>query len=299
MLRCLRVMHARVVIDLEESITYLENIDYLLRRYRYFLVDQFGVLHDGFTPYTGAVNALRAVKEAGARVIIISNSGKRSSANIARMNSLGFGDGCFDRLVSSGEVAWHLLQREIIGKRFNAGIRCYFLSNNNDRGAVEGLDVIEVKNLDEAQLILISGQHLDNAGLQALCKSLEIAVHNKVPCICTNPDKVAYAESGKVFSSGAVAEWYESQGGEVIWLGKPYREIYEYIFNVEGISNKQEVVCIGDSIEHDIVGGSQWQVDTVLVRTGINDHIDDGELEALFSQHQCVPSYIIPSFSRS
>lgn len=284
---------------MRDAITYLDNIDPLLKQYRYFLVDQFGVLHDGFTPYKGAADALRAVKSTGARVIIISNSGKRASTNIARMNSLGFADDCFDRLVSSGEVAWHLLQQELIGHRFNAGVACYFLSNNNDRSAAEGLDITEVKDIDEAQLILLSGQNLDTAGLQTLCRKLEIAVQNKVPCICTNPDKVAYDRRGKVHSSGAVAEWYESRGGEVIWLGKPYREIYDFIFNVEGIVDKHDVVCIGDSVEHDIVGGNQQSVDTVLVRTGINDHISDNELDAILSRHQCSPSYIIPSFSQS
>lgn len=284
---------------MKDSTIFLDNIDYLLERYRYFLVDQFGVLHDGFTPYSGAADAMRAVKSAGARVVIISNSGKRSAANVERMKSHGFDDGCFDRIVSSGEVAWHLLKEKIIDQRFGAGAGCFFLSNNNDRSAVDGLNVAEVAEISAAELILLSGQLLDAEALESLCKNLQVAVRNKAPCICTNPDKVAFAEGRKVFSSGAVAEWYESQGGEVIWLGKPYPEIYEHILKVENISDKHKVVCIGDSVEHDIVGGSQQGLDTVLVRTGINDHLSDTELQGIFNKHGCRPSYVIPSFSRS
>lgn len=278
---------------MNKSIVRLDNVEPLLDRYKTFLVDQFGVLHDGFKPYQGAASALRKIKASGARVIIISNSGKRAIANIKRMNSLGFDEQCFDRLVTSGEVAWHLLQKSFIGQRFPNGANCFFLSNNNDRSAVEGLQLTEVDDLHKAQLILLSGQHLKDEGLNKLCGKLSVALKHEVPCICTNPDKVAYAESGKVFSSGTVADWYESQGGEVIWLGKPYPEIYEYILEVENISGKNDVICVGDSVEHDIVGGSGQGLDTLLVRTGINDHLTDEEMSSVYLQHGRQPDFII------
>lgn len=279
------------------SITHIDSVDYLLQRYRYFLVDQFGVLHNGSEPYPGTVEALRAVKRSGCRVIIISNSGKRAALNKLRMNKLGFGDDCFDELVSSGEVAWHILKHQFIGRRFQIGAGCFLLSNNDDRSAMDALELTEVGSADEAELILLSGQHLDQKGLNSLCDSLKGAVERKVPCICTNPDKVAYAASGKVFSSGAVAQWYEAQGGEVIWLGKPHAEIYEHILAAEGIEDRSEVVCVGDSIEHDIVGGVGQGLATVLVRTGINDHLSEFELEKLYQQYDVMPDYVMSSLT--
>lgn len=279
------------------SITYIDHIDTLVERYRYFLVDQFGVLHNGSVAYPGTAEALRAIRRGGGRAIIISNSGKRASANIARMHRLGFGDDCFDELVSSGEVAWNLLKHRFIGHRFKAGASCYFLSNDDDRSAVDGLGLTEVTTIDKAELILLSGQHLDQQALTLLCESLMCAIESKVPCVCTNPDKVAYGPHGKVFSSGAVAQWYEAQGGEVIWLGKPHAEIYEHILSSQGIHDRSEVVCVGDSIEHDIRGGAGQGLATVLVRTGINDHVSENELEQLYRQHGVVPNYVLPSFA--
>lgn len=279
------------------SITHLDHIDDLIQRYRFFLVDQFGVLHNGSEPYPGAAEALRTVKRSGGRVIIISNSGKRASVNKRRMHSLGFGEDCFDELVSSGEVAWNLLKHKFIGSRFAAGANCYVLSNNDDRGAVEGLELTEVDTAGKAQLILLSGQLLDQQGLTSLCESLESVVEKNVPCVCTNPDKVAYGPHGKVFSSGAVAQWYEARGGEVIWLGKPHAEIYEHILATQGIHNRREVVCVGDSIEHDIKGGAGQDLATVLVRTGINDHVSEDELQQLYLQHEVMPDYVLPAFS--
>lgn len=275
----------------------LDSIDSLIEQFGCFLVDQFGVLHNGFTPYQGAADALRKIKAAGHRVVIISNSGKRAANNVERMNSLGFDDSCFDRLVTSGEVAWHLLQSKRIGENVPDGASCFFLSNNNDRSAVEGLNLTEVENVEKAEVLLLSGQHLDQAGLHRLYDTLSVAIDRQVPCICTNPDKIAYAKSGKVFSSGTVAEWYEEQGGEVIWLGKPYSEIYEHILAMEDISNKEQVVCVGDSVEHDIVGGCRQGMQTVLVRTGINDHLTDDQLEEIFVKHRCEPTFVIDEFS--
>lgn len=279
------------------TITHIDQIEYLLERYRYFLMDQFGVLHNGSEAYPGAAEALRTVKRSGGKVIIISNSGKRASVNKQRMKKLGFGDDCFDELVSSGEVAWTLLKHQFIGRRFKAGANCYFLSNDDDRSAVEGLALSEVKALDQADLILLSGQHLDQAALTSLCESLIPAVKNNVPCVCTNPDKVAYGPYGKVFSSGAIAQWYEEQGGEVIWLGKPHPEIYDHVLQTQGIIDRSEVVCVGDSIEHDIKGGAGQGLATVLVRTGINDHLSEEALQQLYRQHEVMPDYVLPAFS--
>ncbi len=279
-----------------DSVNHIDSVDDLTKRYGVFLVDQFGVLHNGFEPYKGAAESLRRVRRSGAKVIIISNSGKRAAINKQRMHQLGFGEDCFDEMVTSGEVAWHLLKNKFIGSRFKNGASCYFLSNDDDRSAVEGLDLLEVDRLDDAELILLTGQHLNQQQLTSLCDSLRDALQRNTPCICTNPDKVAYAAAGKVFSSGSVAEWYEAEGGEVLWLGKPYAEIYEHIFRTQPIGDRSDVVCIGDSIEHDIKGGAALNLSTVLVRTGINDHLNDDDLLPLYVQHDVVPDYVLPFF---
>ncbi|OED41730.1 hypothetical protein AB833_09255 [Chromatiales bacterium (ex Bugula neritina AB1)] len=274
----------------------IERVQELVTEYRYFLVDQFGVLHNGFTAYPGAAEALRQLKGMGAVIVIISNSGKRADLNKTRLSNLGFTPDCYDDLVSSGEVAWNLLNSEYIGSRLTRSARCYLLSNNNDRSALEGLDLTVVENIEEAEVILLSGQHLNEKGLAALCQRLQSAVKSGVPCFCTNPDKIAYAESGKVFSSGTVAQWYEEQGGEVIWLGKPYPEIYQYVLKQYNITDKSQVICVGDSIEHDIKGGVIQGLSTVLVRSGILDDLDDNQITNLYQRHSATPDYVIPEF---
>ncbi|WP_292218771.1 TIGR01459 family HAD-type hydrolase, partial [Mesorhizobium sp.] len=80
---------------------HLDGIEALAERYDVFLLDQFGVLHDGQQPYAGAVEALSALKRAGKTVVLISNSGKRAEPNERRLKKLGFEEASWDHFVSS------------------------------------------------------------------------------------------------------------------------------------------------------------------------------------------------------
>ena len=66
-------------------------------------------LHDGQRPYPGAVETLARLKESGARIALVSNSGKRAAPNVARLTGLGFPETSYDAFVTSGEVAWTMI----------------------------------------------------------------------------------------------------------------------------------------------------------------------------------------------
>jgi ribonucleotide monophosphatase NagD (HAD superfamily) len=68
----------------------IEPMAPLIERYDAFLIDQFGVLIDGTTAYTGAVDALAHIAHIGKPVVILSNSGKRSEPNCDRVVSFWF-----------------------------------------------------------------------------------------------------------------------------------------------------------------------------------------------------------------
>lgn len=45
------------------------------------LLDQYGCLHDGQTPYAGAIGAVRSMAERGLRILLVSNSSRRAHAS--------------------------------------------------------------------------------------------------------------------------------------------------------------------------------------------------------------------------
>ena len=64
------------------------------------LLDQFGVLHDGQKPYPGAQQAVQLLHEAGLRVLILSNSSRRSGGTLKKLAKMGFQEEWF-----AGEAA--------------------------------------------------------------------------------------------------------------------------------------------------------------------------------------------------
>ena len=89
--------------------TFCSGLADLASRYRGFIVDQWGVLHDGGVPYPDALGCLAELRASGKRVVLLSNSGKRASVNRRRLAALGIGADLYDALVTSGEATWHAL----------------------------------------------------------------------------------------------------------------------------------------------------------------------------------------------
>ena len=118
----------RAMTTVEKSPIELPGIASLLDRYGVFFLDQFGVLHDGSTPYPGAVEALERLKSAGKRIVLLSNSGRRSAANEARLIKLGFKPGTWDLFLTSGEVAWRIFSGHGGGSRLKPGAKCLLIA---------------------------------------------------------------------------------------------------------------------------------------------------------------------------
>ena len=277
-----------------KKIERLDGIGPLAERYQVFLLDQFGVLHDGQAPYPGAVEALSALKRAGKTVVLISNSGKRARPNEDRLLKLGFAAGSWDHFVSSGEVAWRSFNDMAASGKLRPGTKCLLISRDNDRTAIEGLPFVLTQAGEDAELVLISASEGDRYDLDHYRELLAPAAARQVPCFCTNPDRIMLTAVGPRFGAGELADLYESLGGSVIRIGKPYPAIYEAALALTGNPDQSSVVCVGDSVEHDIAGGAGAGVATALVVSGILAGVTD--LPALFEKEGAYPDYTLDAF---
>ncbi|ACP23193.1 HAD superfamily protein involved in N-acetyl-glucosamine catabolism (plasmid) [Sinorhizobium fredii NGR234] len=263
--------------------------------YDAFLVDQFGVLRDGRGPYPGAAETLVRLKTAGKRIIILSNSGKRSAENDRRLAELGFEPGSWDWFLTSGEVAWQLLNQEAAATA--GGTRkCLLVSRDGDLSPLNGLDLVRTDSGEAADIVLIAASEGDVYPLAHYEDLLRPAARRGVPCLCTNPDKVMLTPSGQAFGAGRIAELYEGLGGKVRWIGKPFPDIYDLALDFLGRPDPARVCAIGDSIEHDIAGATGAGLGSVLVTTGILEHQSEEERRRLFDEHGVTPDFILPRF---
>ncbi len=273
----------------------IAGLDDLVAGHDVFLIDQFGVLRDATGPYPGAPEALSRLKAAGKHLIILSNSGKRSAENDRRFVELGFHKGSWNQFLTSGETAWRLIAED--RSLLPEGTRkCLLLSRDNDLSPLEGLPLELCEDGAKADIVLIAGSEGDRYDLEHYRHILEPAAHRNVACLCTNPDKIMLTAKGPRFAAGRIAELYEQLGGTVRYIGKPFADIYKLALEAAGNPDPQRVVCLGDSIEHDIAGARQAGLQSALVTTGILEGLSEPEREALYRANAAWPDYVMGGF---
>lgn len=274
----------------------VSGIGDLADRFDAFLIDQFGVLRDGKGPYPGAAETLNRLKQAGKTIVILSNSGKRSAENDRRLVALGFDSHSWDWFLTSGEVAWRILAFESRGEGKGVARRCLLISRDGDTSPLDGIDIQRTERGEDADFVLLAASEGDILPLSHYEALLVPAARRNVPCLCTNPDKIMLTKDSTAFGAGRIAELYEQLGGHVRWIGKPFPDIYAAARDFLGPIDPQRICCIGDSIEHDIVGAAGAGFASVLVTTGILETATDAQRQALFVEHDVIPDFIMPKF---
>lgn len=275
----------------------------LADRYDLFLVDQFGVLHDGSTAYPGAVEALGRLKAAGKTVILVSNSGKRAADNQVRLARLGFDPSSYDAFVSSGEVVWRLIADDQVPvpTTIPRPLRCLLVNRRGDETTISGLGLDLADSAETADFVLLTGSDGDIRPLTDYRTALTPAAARRLPCLCANPDKVMILAEGTGYGAGAIADLYTALGGQVTWIGKPYTEIYRHALEEAGRfgckPDPSRVIGIGDSIEHDIAGAKHAGFAAALVTAGIHFDDDEAMLAAAMQTHSAVPDQLLDRFA--
>ena len=106
--------------------------------YRGFILDLWGVIHDGVKPYPGAVDCLARIKAAGRPAVLLSNAPRRAAAAQAAMRTMGIADHLYTGILTSGE-ATHMALRDRTDPWFAAlGTRMLHLGPARDRNAENG-----------------------------------------------------------------------------------------------------------------------------------------------------------------
>ena len=269
----------------------LERLREVADRFDGMLVDQFGVIHDGRGLYPGALGVLRALKAKDVPVAILTNSGKRAELNRARLLALGVPRDLFVDVVTSGEVAYQLLTSSSPETFARHGLpetlcrvrRAYVIGKDGEDYGFDG--ITRVDDPGQADVLLILGSNAPQTSLdeyRALLRPLAL------PALCCNPDRFMLTPQGLLPAPGAIAALYQDLGGQVTWIGKPHRAIYDHA--VALIGHPRRVLCIGDSAEHDVAGGRGAGFATLLVTTGVSAGVDGATVEP-------APDYWMESFT--
>lgn len=275
----------------------LNELDMLIKQYQVFLVDAWGVIHDGNSLYSGAGKMLERLIDSGKKVIVLSNAARRIPAFKTELCRLGITAELYTDAVTSGDLTCQALKNRGSATFESIGCRYFYLGPLRSHGLLDGLKLKEVRGLGEADFILntgAEGNQPDASGFEVI---LSEARDLGLPMVCANPDKIAIRGGVPGISAGAIADAYERMGGKVIYFGKPHRPIYQYCFDLFPGTEQTAFVMIGDGLATDIKGANNAGIDSVFLASGIHHQELAGtnalKLEELFLQYQARPDYVL------
>lgn len=280
------------------SVRIIDGIGSLAAGYDTYLLDQWGVIHDGVTLHDGALDAMRKLAEAGKKVVILSNSGKRASDSHGRLDSLGVDRSLYLEIITSGELVYRNLLKRTDPFYAALGPRFLMFAWDTNRGIVEGTGFEEVERIGEADFILCAGT--DQQDLSWYEPALVEGLARDLPMICANPDRVSVQPDGSLkMCPGAIAEVYEQRGGRVRWHGKPTLEVYEMCGEIAGGLGR--AIGVGDSLIHDIKGANDAGIDSLLILGGIHSEEVDAPptpqgVDALAAKYGAKPTHAAALF---
>lgn len=257
------------------------------------LLDQYGVLHNGVSVFPRAEAALKHLKQDGSRIVILSNSSRRSAEAYEKLDRMGLDQSFFVDVVTSGELAHSFLSSV---SRQNEGRSVCHLNWGKERGSIslkdydlhiadnafmfEGFPFPSPKSLS---MVVCHGvdaiSNPDGSIAEVPFATLErfvklIASENpNVPFVCANPDLVTVAGSELRTMPGTLALAFQEAGGtDVRLLGKPFDCAYDKAIDVLKSQGCKKFLAIGDSLAHDILGAhsSRHQIDSLYIAGGID-----------------------------
>lgn len=246
----------------------VNGISELVERYDAFILDQWGVIHDGNAPYPGVEQVLTNLKRASKPVVILTNSSKTSAVNEKRLTeSFGIDRALYRCLVSSAEVTINWLEQhgpEFFGTR---SLRAFVLADGTDAVIVEASSLEHVRNVEHADFVLLLSvdPHQD---LELESQWSHAALRKKLPLVCASMDQLTVTPGGVFPGLRGIAARFMNAGGKVLNFGKPERYVYEICeANLKSI-HPNKVLAVGDQLESDISGAKMFGFDAALVRTG-------------------------------
>jgi HAD superfamily hydrolase (TIGR01459 family) len=279
------------------NIPILPSIAPLAATSRAWLVDVWGVMHNGVVPFAGAGAACARFRTEGGIVLLLSNAPRPGASVAAQLDRIGVVREAYDEILSSGDAS-----RAFIADLSDASL--FHLGPERDLPLYDGLGV-RLTGAEDASAIVCTGLYDDETETPDDYTTLLTGFAlRRLPMICANPDLTVERGEKLVYCAGAIAERYEALGGVVTYAGKPHLPVYEMAFEAVarrsgGSIPRSGFLAIGDGIRTDIAGAVRAGVRSVYIASGVHvgagTRLDQETLRRLFPEATLRPIAAMPS----
>jgi HAD superfamily hydrolase (TIGR01459 family) len=259
-----------------------EGLKSIMGNYDIFYIDLWGVVHDGVTLHKNAIKALEEIARAKKEYVLLTNAPRPNKTVRIFLKKMGMNEKIREKVYSSGEAALCYLKKKYLDKKF------YHIGPPRDFDLFVEFENNKGKNINDSSYLLCTGlfetQDEDLSYYKELFKN-----HINKKMICTNPDLIVDRGSKRELCAGSVALIFEKMGGEVIYFGKPYPEVYNQAID----NNGKRILSIGDNLNTDIKGANSLNYDSLIISNGIHkNEIEENGIEIVSKKYDVVINFI-------
>ncbi|MFN7038794.1 MAG: TIGR01459 family HAD-type hydrolase [Alphaproteobacteria bacterium] len=264
----------------------------ILNDYDIFLIDLWGVIHDGTILYPDSIQTLNLLKSYNKKVIFFSNGPRRANKAKLSLKNMGIDENLYFDVMTSGELLYTKIRN-----LYSENTKFFYIGPECDADLFNGLNYHRTFDLHEASFILNCGLFDASSGYDKEESVLQKAKELDIPMLCPNPDIIVITQSGKeFFCAGYVAQQYENLSGKVSYFGKPFYDMYHNVFNLFNLQ-KDKTLAIGDSLHTDITGANNFGIDNVFISGGIHSNeLKTSSLDKIFNKYKQRPNFYLDSF---
>ena len=282
----------------------VEKLADISDRYDAVFCDLWGCVHNGVKAFPEAIEALRAFRAKGGKVVMLTNA-PRARAEVAKQfPHFDVPDDCWDTIATSGDSARAAMFRGAVGEKV------WFMGQDSDLPFFEPLKIIDdpvaVKRvaLEDATGIACLGPFDAHAEPDVNRPEFLYAKQKGLKLLCANPDIVVDRGEKREWCAGALARLYEEMGGESLYFGKPHPPIYDLarrrLDEIGADVPDSRILCIGDGVLTDVRGAMGEDLDCLFITGGLaavetkTDRQPDPEaLDAFAQKEQVSPTYAV------
>ena len=250
--------------------------------YDVFYIDLWGVVHNGIKLHEKAMKVLKNLKMMKKEFVLLTNAPRPNETVKRFLEKMGMEKEIRDHVFTSGEASLNYL------KKFHKMEKFFHIGPPRDFDLFNDFKNNQSKDLNECQYLLCTGLFDDHDQDLNYYKNL-LEKHISKKMVCTNPDLIVDRGDKRELCAGSVAMVFDKMGGEVVYFGKPYPEVYN-----QSIDNKdKKILSIGDNLNTDIRGANLLNYDSLLISNGVHrNEIKDNGIEKVSKQYESIVNFI-------